>query len=340
MSESCRMPDSERAGQPLARGCAGGGTAAGAAATNAAQLLGAPALCFRRRFNMTFNTARAHSSFLITAVIFSLLLRLPRGQPLLWVALIFDAALMIFDMAWRWRCRGAPDGGSHARHREALLPLTAMSDIIMSRCMIGRLVLDNFSVAQPGVLGTLRHIITLVVASRILTNAIVWSQWYRVFWAFPAHIAIVANFIKTNHITSQSTALAGGPVALQATRGVAQVLRLLRFNGLAPPPPDGLTPLQECCSVLAYLQLSVGLVLPAVVMAVHEIRLFLAHAAERRRAGLPPERGWHPWLYRKIGDTLLGLDWLFVAVLAWVLLGVLGSLAEALSLGTPAPVHA
>ncbi len=77
--------------------------------------------------------------------------------------------------------------------------------------------------------------------------------------------------------------------------------------------------------------------LPAILMAVHETRLFLAHAEERRRAGLPAECGWHPWLYRCIGDTLLGLDWPFAAALVWVLLGVLGALAEALTLGAPVP---
>lgn len=335
-----RMPASEREPPPRPPAGRGGGGSSGGGAADTVQLLGAPALCFRRRFNMTFNTASAHSSFLIMAVVFSLLLRLPRGQPVLWTALVTDAALMAFDMGWRWRCRGAPDGGSHARHREALLPLIAVNDIIMSRCHIGRLVLDNFSVAQPGVLGTLRHVATLVVASRILTNAIVWSQWYRIFWAFPAHVTIVANFLKTNHVTCQSAALAGGPLAVQATHSVAQVLRLLRFNGLAIPQPEKLTPLQECSAVLAYLQLSAGLVLPAVAMAVHETRLFLAHAEERRRAGLPPERGWHPWLYRRLGDALLGLDWPFAAALAWVLLGVLGALAEALSLGVPPPAPA
>lgn len=59
-------------------------------------------------------------------VLFSLLLRLPRGQPLLLLASILYAVLMAFDLGWRWCCRGAPDGGSHARHREALLPLIAM----------------------------------------------------------------------------------------------------------------------------------------------------------------------------------------------------------------------
>lgn len=36
----------------------------------------------------------------------------------------------------------------------------------------------------------------------------------------------------------------------------AQVLRLLRFNGLAIPQPEKLTPLQECSAVLAYLQVT------------------------------------------------------------------------------------
>ncbi len=57
------MPVREREGQPSS---AGSGTGSGRVAAAApVQLLGSPALCFRRRFNMTFNTASAHSSFII-----------------------------------------------------------------------------------------------------------------------------------------------------------------------------------------------------------------------------------------------------------------------------------
>lgn len=65
--------------------------------------------------------------------------------------------------------------------------------------------------------------------------------------------------MQTNHLTCQSAALAGGPAATRVTRAAARALSMLRFNGLAPPPPAEPTPLQECCSVLAYLQVRWGL---------------------------------------------------------------------------------
>ncbi|KAL4421306.1 hypothetical protein ABPG75_010597 [Micractinium tetrahymenae] len=200
------------------------------------------------------------------AAILAVLIQRPSGPPLLRCALVFDVALMVADLAWRRRCQGAPDGGSHARHRELILPLLAVCDIIFSHCMIGRLVLDDFSVAPPGALGALRHVMSLVVASRILTYALLWSQWYRVFWAFPVHVAMVVNLLKTNHMTCQSAALAGGPVAVRVTRGFAQLLSLLRFSSLSPPMAEDLNPLQECSAVLAYLQLSLALAVPTLAM--------------------------------------------------------------------------
>lgn len=39
-------------------------------------------------------------------------------------------------------------------------------DVAYSRCLVSRMLLDDFGPAPPGALGTLRHIVTLVVASR------------------------------------------------------------------------------------------------------------------------------------------------------------------------------
>mgnify|MGYP001810291020 FL=1 len=84
--------------------------------------------------------------------------------------------------------------------------------------------------------------------------------------------------------------------------------------------------------MLAYLQLCLGLVAPAMAVACLETRLYAQHAAQRRRAGLPPERGWwHPRQYAALADAGQGLDWFSGPVLAWTASAALHAAAVAVS---------
>lgn len=92
-----------------------------------------------------------------------------------------------------------------------------------------------------------------------------------------------------------------------------------------------LAPAEQCRTVLAYQQLCFSLAAPALVAAVVETRLWLRHQAERRQHGLPSEGGWQQRLYWALQAVLLGHDWAHVAVLSWLLSGVLHLAAVALS---------
>ena len=146
---------------------------------------------------------------------------------------------------------------------------------------------------------------------------------------------MVFHFLRGNHDACALPALGGGPSAERVTRLLGRMLRLVAFPG--PPEPPGGTPLpsteEECRTLLAYLQLSLGLVLPAVVTAGMEVRLSVQHAAQRRRAGLAPERGWwHRWLYGALADAGRHMDWVSWATLCWTvscgLISVAGMLAR------------
>ena len=106
----------------------------------------------------------------------------------------------------------------------------------------------------------------------------------------------------------------------------------LQVGGLAAPLLGRqLTPAEQCRTVLAWQQLCLSLAAPALVAAAAETRLWQQHEAQRRRQGLPPEGGWQARLYGAIDEWLLGLDWLHVVVLSWLLSSVLHLLAVALS---------
>ena len=57
---------------------------------------------------------------------------------------------------------------------------------------------------------------------------------------------------------------------------------------VAPPAGDGAA---ECCAVLRFSQLTLGLLLPLALQAQAEAALFQRHQRQRRAAGLPPEHG-------------------------------------------------
>lgn len=121
---------------------------------------------------------------------------------------------------------------------------------------------------------------------------------------------------------------------MQRTRDVAEVLEGFQsspLTAIATLQQNGLTAGAQCRAVLSYLQLTIGLVGPALLQAVVETRFFMQHAQQRRQLGLQPEKGWEPCIYAAIGHLLLDLDVLSAFALTYVLLGVLNLLAHALS---------
>ena len=146
---------------------------------------------------------------------------------------------------------------------------------------------------------------------------------------------MVFHFVSGNAGTCSAPALTGGVAAQRATRLLAGTLRLVSpFPG---PPPTRDAPLpsigEECRTVLAFLQLSLGLVAPAVALACLEARLYVQHVAQRRRAGLPRERGWwNPRLCAALAEAGQGLDWFTGPALAWMASAVLHAVAAAVAL--------
>ncbi len=144
---------------------------------------------------------------------------------------------------------------------------------------------------------------------------------------------IVWKHLQHSAIACASEALTS-PAAMQVTHGAAQLFEALRFGSLAPPLVQPATAAEECRAVMCYLQLTLGLVAPALYYATTEARLFLQHAERRQRLGLPPERGWHPWLCRRIAGALLGLDWPFVVLLSLMLMTLLHPVAVAMAVAS------
>ena len=73
-----------------------------------------------------------------------------------------------------------------------------------------------------------------------------------------------------------------------------------------------------------YLDLVLGCLLPALVQAAAEARLYAEHSEERRREGLPPEKGWQARLHGELVGLAeaLHLAWPQAVVMLWVALGV------------------
>ena len=99
-----------------------------------------------------------------------------------------------------------------------------------------------------------------------------------------------------------------------------QVPGIALQQGVAPPvlssPPR--------CS---YLDLTLGCLLPALVQAAAETRLYVQHSAERRRLGLPRERGWQARVHDELAELAQALSWPQAAIMLWVTLGVAFDLA-------------
>ena len=151
--------------------------------------------------------------------------------------------------------------------------------------------------------------------------------------AAPAHLLMALALARHNACTCSSPVLAA-PEAARLTHRVALLLDALRPLPL-PPLQRPASAAAECRAVLAYLQVVLGLAVPALAQACLESRLFASHTWQRARAGLPRERGWQPALYGAVDSVLSDLDGPFAVALCWVLLGVLHMAAQALARGPP-----
>ncbi len=107
-----------------------------------------------------------------------------------------------------------------------------------------------------------------------------------------AHSAVMLYCLRLAPLICTSAPMETPP-ARQLTSRLARLLSqtsLLSLHPLsmAPPAGDGAA---ECCAVLRFAQLVLGLLAPLALQARAEAALFQQHQRQRSRAGLPPERG-------------------------------------------------
>lgn len=141
-------------------------------------------------------------------------------------------------------------------------------------------------------------------------------------WAVPLHIFMTAALTRRNREVCTSAWLAT-PAAEGLTHGAFDLLNALRYSVLVPASRPSLAPRDECAVVLSYLHICLGLVLPALVQAAAEARLFREHQHQRQRLGLALEKGWQLRLYSAIDGLREAVDGPAAVLALWVLLGIL-----------------
>jgi len=125
------------------------------------------------------------------------------------------------------------------------------------------------------------------------------------------------------------------PAAQSLTHRAYSFLAAARFS-LLPGPADTLSAAQECGALLAFVQLSVTVVVPALVQAALEAGLFMQHQVQRQQLDLLVEGGMQVRLYDTIRATAEACDWPVAAAALWVLLGLLWDLSVLLVAGRQA----
>lgn len=113
----------------------------------------------------------------------------------------------------------------------------------------------------------------------------------RCSWAVPLQLTSTAQTAYFNaHIcSSESLSSARTQDFIHAIFGFLDSMYFGFVPSTLVPPPS---PTAQCCTLLAAMQLSLGLVAPLVAQAILEASLFRQHQAERAAADLPPEKGW------------------------------------------------
>jgi len=124
-----------------------------------------------------------------------------------------------------------------------------------------------------------------------------------------------------------ATATLAAPAAQQATHRIHCLLSYLTYPlplrwARFVQPSASATAAAECASLLSFLQVGVGTLLPLLAAALSEARLFQAHQQERQRARLLPV--WCPdaGMYEILLVLTGGGSWPRLALLVWLLLAV------------------
>ncbi|KAL4440230.1 hypothetical protein ABPG75_003231 [Micractinium tetrahymenae] len=266
----------------------------------------------------------------ILAVVAAVCLPPPRPPPavLWWMTSV--AALCLWDIVWRRRCRGAPHGGSYARWRE--LPALAFR-VLCSGLGLAALLMQHWLGSREavpagaggsgsggggggggGIASAVHDTVLLLFVSGLPAALQAWT--------WPLRISQAARDVCAS---LEAARLRVAHLAVKAAR----LLQQARFTSFGPTPVETLAEAHaECAAALSWLLLVPGTVLPALAQAAAECRRFRQHQRQRAQLGLPAERGWAAHLYGLLEGAADALSAPQALAAGWIALGILSDLAR------------
>eukprot|EP00887_Chlorella_sp_A99_P005531 scaffold1.g5531.t1 len=263
-------------------------------------LPGGPALSFSTRMNLLWAGQSSYGSCLVLAITCIIAWRcwhlLCRAGST-W--LLVSAGVAAADIAWRL-CYPR----SYARWRElpaALLRLNSFAPPA-AWLLMRRLLDDGARSGGTPCWGIAAHATRLLFASGAAKMALL-ALTLRVRFGLSAALQVALLLASARHTRGLCRA---APLALRAGRRATHELFTVQSTlaGLVTcslPTDERPSAFVECAALLTFLRLAIAVVLPLAYEAASQSRLFAAHQAQRRRAGLPPERGAHAALYSAAG---------------------------------------
>ncbi|PRW33718.1 ankyrin repeat [Chlorella sorokiniana] len=146
--------------------------------------------------------------------------------------------------------------------------------------------------------GVAAHCMLLLLCSNAHIMACSWGASMRASIQLPLQLLGLLGLLRHNHVACSGAALAA-PAVQQMTHRLFNALEMSRFAlqpilGAGPVP---VAPAQECTAVMAFFQVSLGLLAPSLLAASLQARLFQQHQEERLQQGLAAESGWQARLY-------------------------------------------